>query len=191
MAKSTAIIESSTIFEVSFDATAAKLQESQAHFCDLTDCKSIPLRVIRWFKIAGKAARRSVPAKDCTIKIAISCMRPEDHHSKRFICDAVVTEVESSLQAPITFDEATEKASRLSPIKVGTAVRLFLDTGSGRGCIIEYDIDAENEDGELETQTIQLPSPDDLIFDLTGLLPACMIETIDESTLFAKPAGTK
>lgn len=180
------IIQSSTIFECTSSATTADLRASVDSYCDPDpkNCKTITLHLRRGFKIDGQPARRCTPYEDGNVKVAVSSMTPEDHHGKRHLCTGTLMEVNGGPKAPISFDEATEKATKLTPVGVGDTISFFQDTGAGRGDI--YEIRPKGKD-----QLIILSVPDDLPFDEDGVPPACMIPTIDESTLFAKPTGTK
>lgn len=180
------IIQSNTILEFVSSATVADLRASVDSYCeaDPKNCKTITLHLRRGFKIDGQPARRCTPYEDGDVEVATSCMEPEDHHGKRYLCKGTIMKASGGPKPPITFDEATEKATQLTTIGIGTTIRFIQDTGAERGCIPE----ARPKD---EDQLIILSVPDDLPFDEDGVPPACMIPTIDESTLFAKPTGTK
>lgn len=177
---------SNTVFELKIPFSVADLEKSFKSFSNPDRCHALEMEIIRGFKPESGYVRRTTSPKGGSLKFATSSYRPEDDHGKRFICDAIVTEITSGIESPIAVDDATEKATKLPGIRVGSHIHFFADTGSGRGDMISYDADNKDNAGNIQTAIIVLATPDDLPFDDDHrLMPACMAETIDESKLFA------
>lgn len=177
---------SNTVFELRFSFSAADLEKSFKSFSNPDRCHTLEMEIVRGFKPENGDVLRTTSPKGGSLKFATSCYRPEDDYGKRFLCDAIVTEITSGIESPIAVDNATKKATKLPGIRVGDHIYFFADTGSGRGDMISYDTKGKNNAEDIQATIIVLATPDDLPFDDDHrLMPACMAETIDESKLFA------
>lgn len=181
------LTNSNTALEIKAKITTADLQKCCDSFSDPKDCHPVTLNFNRLFiSDNGPDQRSTTPGG--SIKVAISSRRPTNHHGCEFLCEGIVTEIVTPVAAPISFDETTQKATKLHGIEVGMALQFKINTGDGIGFVstLFYTTTKNNEE---EVEAITLSTPSDVInFDNGRMLqPACMAPQIDESTLFPKP----
>lgn len=178
--------QSNTVLELGFTFTAPKLQESFFSFSSANNCKTLKVDLLRWLKTGKGVYKRVTAPKGGSLEIVPRSLSPEDNHGQRFLFEAIIMST-NAVAAPIQLDPQTEEVRQLPPLTRTTYVKGFLDTGAGRGCMTDY---WAKDDSSGDVTHIILPIPEDMVFDDDhDLLPACMIETIDETKL--KKPGQK
>lgn len=187
MSTETKSIQSNTVLEFKIDFNTAKLFESLNAFSSPDDCKPLKANIVRGLMTSEGAYKRVTAPKSGSVTFATLGLKHEDNYRKRVFTDNVATEV-SGIAPPIKLN-SDETVTTLPPIERATAFRAFMSTGDGRGYMEEYWVPDPDSDGEIRiilAKPIDIPADDD-----HSLLPACMIETIDETKLKKQPQNQK